>query len=59
MVEEGPSEEVTAEVAMKKPEWLEWSWKREWEKAGGESRLRSYGGEWGLSPRLLGNPWSV
>lgn len=35
MVEEGPSEEVTAQAAMTRPEGLEWSWKGEREEAGG------------------------
>lgn len=34
MVEEGPSEEVTAQAAMTRPEGLEWNGKGEREEAG-------------------------
>lgn len=49
MLEEGPSEEVTAEAAMEGPEGLEWNGKGEREEAGGKPARRPWGRSEGLS----------
>lgn len=49
MLEEGSSEQVTAEAAMKRPEWLEWNWKGERGEAGGSPACRPWGRSEGLS----------
>lgn len=59
MLEEGPSEEVTAEAAMKRPEWLQWNWKGGRGKRQVEAQHAGPGEEVRAYPKVTGNSWSV